>query len=147
MLSLAVSCRELDAVVGTHRPCSRHVPAPLLHSGVSVAAKVQSAKHKRRSWPPPLDTCPCRSACVQVDTSHVLQRLSEWSGADANATLSDYVKRLQHLVETNPQAEQALLAFVANEIIELPREVLVFFITPPIARALGRAPPRKAKVH
>lgn len=73
----------------------------------------------------------------------MLQQLSEWTGAESNATLSGLVQRLRHLVETNPQAELVVVSLVANEIIELPREVLVFFVTPSIARALGRAPPRK----
>lgn len=75
----------------------------------------------------------------------MMQQMAEFTGADNNATMSGYIKRIQHLVETNPQYEKFLMAFVANEFIEFPREVVVFFATPSIARALGRAPPKTAK--
>lgn len=81
----------------------------------------------------------------QVDVSELMQRMSEYTGADSNETLSYHVKRIQHLVKTNREYEQFFMAFVANEFLELPRNVVVFFVTPSIARAIGRAPPKAPK--
>lgn len=81
----------------------------------------------------------------QVDISELVQQVADLTGANSNEKLSEYVERVQHLVRTNKQYEHIFLSFIVNEALELPRDVLVLFITPPIARALGRAPPIDAK--
>lgn len=75
----------------------------------------------------------------QVDTSAVLRQIAEWTGDN------DFMRWLQHQVETSPNCEKLIMAFVANEIIEYPRDALVLVATPAIARAIGRAPPKATK--
>lgn len=75
----------------------------------------------------------------------MVQQLADLTGANKNEKLSEYVERVQHLVRTKKQYEHIFLSFVVNEALELPRDVVVLFITPPIARALGRAPPIDTK--
>ena len=74
-----------------------------------------------------------------------MQRLADFTGASSNDRLAEYVKHMQHLVRTHKDYEHLFMAFVVNEALELPRDVVVLLITPRIARALGRAPSRDTK--
>lgn len=74
----------------------------------------------------------------QVDTSHAIQVLADYIGAQENPS----VTWLQNTIKTNPKANTLLKAVIVNELIEYPRDIVAIAATPSIARALGRAPPK-----
>eukprot|EP00903_Cladosiphon_okamuranus_P010724 g10136.t1 len=78
------------------------------------------------------------SVAWDVDTTAAIERLAESIGAQDNAN----VAWLTHTLKTNPNANTLLKAVVANEVLEYPRDILAIAVTPSIARALGRAPPK-----
>lgn len=81
-----------------------------------------------------------------MDVNELVQFCAEFTGSNKNELASPYIKSFQHYVQENPQHENIFMAIVINEFLDLPRELLVIFATPSIARALGRAPakvPRK----
>ncbi|CAM9816930.1 unnamed protein product [Choristocarpus tenellus] len=61
---------------------------------------------------------------------------------NANTFVIEKLEWLQATVEASPRAENFVLAFVGNEVLDPAREILVLVLTPRIARALGRAPPK-----
>lgn len=74
----------------------------------------------------------------QVDTSHAIQVLADYIGAQENPS----VTWLQNTIKTNPKANTLLKAVIVNEMIEYPRDIVAIAATPSIARALGRGPPK-----
>lgn len=79
----------------------------------------------------------------QVDTATAIATLADFLGLEGNETVSGYVQWAQDLALSNPEAEKAIMAFIGSEMLELPRELSVLLLTVPIARALGKAPPKK----
>lgn len=78
-----------------------------------------------------------------MDAATAIASLADFLGLEGNETVSGYVHWAQELALSNPEAEKAIMAFIASEMLELPRELSVLLLTIPIARALGKAPPKK----
>lgn len=78
-----------------------------------------------------------------MDAASAIQSIADLVGMDNNETVSGYVQWAKEQAETHPELENVILAFIASEFLEFPRDIAVFCLTIPIARALGVAAKKK----